>query len=80
MIQMILNDETWFLVRETSGVGDFTGAAGKIYETGPYVLVLYYQSVVPILVLSTLAVVMYIAVSWLEVILRKGVRSGWPAA
>jgi transcription termination/antitermination protein NusG len=28
MIQMILNDETWFLVRETSGVGDFTGAAG----------------------------------------------------
>src|SRR5205809_7508394 len=26
MIQMILNDETWFLVRETSGVGDFTGA------------------------------------------------------
>ena len=29
MIQMILNDETWFLVRETSGVGDFTGAAGK---------------------------------------------------
>src|SRR5262245_13435586 len=29
MVQMILNDETWFLVRETSGVGDFTGAAGK---------------------------------------------------
>jgi len=29
MIQMILNDETWFLVRETTGVGDFTGAAGK---------------------------------------------------
>lgn len=29
MIQMILNDDTWFLVRETSGVGDFTGAAGK---------------------------------------------------
>jgi len=29
MIHMILNDETWFLVRETSGVGDFTGAAGK---------------------------------------------------
>ncbi len=29
MIQMILNDESWFLVRETSGVGDFTGAAGK---------------------------------------------------
>lgn len=29
MIQMILNDETWYLVRDTSGVGDFTGAAGK---------------------------------------------------
>ncbi|MFO1023041.1 MAG: transcription termination/antitermination protein NusG [Planctomycetales bacterium] len=27
MIQMILNEETWYLVRETSGVGDFTGAA-----------------------------------------------------
>ena len=26
---MVLNDETWFLVRETSGIGDFTGAAGK---------------------------------------------------
>lgn len=29
MIQMILTDETWYLVRDTSGVGDFTGAAGK---------------------------------------------------
>lgn len=29
MIQMILNDETWYLVRDTSGVGDFTGSAGK---------------------------------------------------
>lgn len=29
MVQMILNDESWFLVRETGGVGDFTGAAGK---------------------------------------------------
>ncbi len=29
MIQCVLNDETWFLVRETSGVGDFTGANGK---------------------------------------------------
>ncbi len=26
---MILNDETWFLVRETSGIGDFTGSGGK---------------------------------------------------
>ncbi|MDR2757706.1 MAG: transcription termination/antitermination protein NusG [Planctomycetaceae bacterium] len=29
MIYMEINDATWFLVRETSGVGDFTGAAGK---------------------------------------------------
>ena len=27
-IQMSLNDETWYLVRDTSGVGDFTGAGG----------------------------------------------------
>ncbi len=29
MIQVALNDDTWYLVRGTSGVGDFTGAAGK---------------------------------------------------
>lgn len=29
MVHMVLNEETWFLVRETTGVGDFTGAAGK---------------------------------------------------
>ncbi len=29
MVQMILNDDTWYLIRDTSGVGDFTGAAGK---------------------------------------------------
>lgn len=29
MIHMILNDESWYLVRDTSGVGDFAGAAGK---------------------------------------------------
>lgn len=29
MIHMILTDESWYLVRDTSGVGDFTGAAGK---------------------------------------------------
>lgn len=29
LAKMILNDETWFLVRETTGVGDFTGAGGK---------------------------------------------------
>jgi len=29
MILMELNEETWYLVRTTSGVGDFTGSAGK---------------------------------------------------
>ena len=29
MVNMILNDETWFLVRETGGVGDFTGSANQ---------------------------------------------------
>jgi transcriptional antiterminator NusG len=29
MIYMEINDDTWFLVRETNGVGDFTGASGK---------------------------------------------------
>ncbi|QDV62134.1 transcription termination/antitermination protein NusG [Crateriforma conspicua] len=29
MAHMIINDDTWFLVRETAGISDFTGAAGK---------------------------------------------------
>lgn len=29
VVKMSINDESWFLVRETSGIGDFTGAAGK---------------------------------------------------
>ena len=29
MAHMIINDDTWFLVRETPGIGDFTGSAGK---------------------------------------------------
>lgn len=29
MIQMVLNDDSWYLVRDTGGVGDFAGAAGK---------------------------------------------------
>jgi transcriptional antiterminator NusG len=29
MVEMELNDETWYLVRETSGVGDFTGTQNK---------------------------------------------------
>lgn len=29
VVNMAINDDSWFLVRETSGIGDFTGAAGK---------------------------------------------------
>jgi len=29
LVNMVLNDETWYLVRETSGIGDFTGSAGR---------------------------------------------------
>jgi transcriptional antiterminator NusG len=29
VVHMHINDDTWFAVRETSGIGDFTGAAGK---------------------------------------------------
>ncbi len=29
VVQMAINDDTWFLVRETSGIGDFTGSAGR---------------------------------------------------
>jgi transcriptional antiterminator NusG len=29
VVHMVINDETWFLVRETPGIGDFTGAAGS---------------------------------------------------
>ena len=29
VVNMVINDDTWFAVRETSGIGDFTGAHGK---------------------------------------------------
>ncbi|MFI4874087.1 MAG: transcription termination/antitermination protein NusG [Blastopirellula sp. JB062] len=29
VVHMAINDDTWFLVRETGGIGDFTGAAGR---------------------------------------------------
>ena len=31
VVQMEINDDTWFLVRETPGIGDFTGAAGQAH-------------------------------------------------
>ena len=30
VVQMEINDDTWFLVRETPGIGDFTGSAGQV--------------------------------------------------
>jgi transcriptional antiterminator NusG len=35
MVNMIINDDTWFLVRETGGISDFTGAAGKPMPMDP---------------------------------------------
>lgn len=29
MVNMQITDDTWFLVRDTAGIGDFTGAGGK---------------------------------------------------
>lgn len=34
VVRMAINDETWFLVRDTPGIGDFTGAAGKPVPLG----------------------------------------------
>ena len=35
MVNMRINDDTWFLVRETGGISDFTGAAGKPMPMDP---------------------------------------------
>ena len=35
MVRMVINDDTWFLVRETTGISDFTGAAGKPMPMDP---------------------------------------------
>jgi len=29
VVRMAINDDSWFLVRETSGIGDFAGASGS---------------------------------------------------
>ncbi|MCA9190919.1 MAG: transcription termination/antitermination factor NusG [Planctomycetales bacterium] len=36
MAYMTINDDTWFLVRETPGVGDFTGSGGKPTPMDPH--------------------------------------------
>lgn len=35
MVNMVINDDTWFLVRETAGISDFTGTAGKPMPMDP---------------------------------------------
>ncbi len=29
VVHMVINDDTWYLVRETTGIGDFTGSVGR---------------------------------------------------
>jgi len=36
VVQMEINDDTWFLVRETPGIGDFTGAGGHPTPIQPH--------------------------------------------
>lgn len=36
MAYMTINDDSWFLVRETPGVGDFTGSGGKPTPMDPH--------------------------------------------
>jgi transcriptional antiterminator NusG len=36
VVNMHINDDTWFAVRETSGIGDFTGAVGKPTPMQPH--------------------------------------------
>jgi transcriptional antiterminator NusG len=36
VVQMEVNEDTWFLVRETPGIGDFTGAAGSPTPMAPH--------------------------------------------
>jgi transcriptional antiterminator NusG len=36
MVHMAINDDTWFLVRETPGIGDFTGSAGRPTPMAPH--------------------------------------------
>ena len=35
LINMAVNDDSWFMVRETPGIGDFTGSAGKPTPMNP---------------------------------------------
>jgi len=47
MVNMVINDDTWFLVRETGGIGDFTGSAGKPTPMDPVDVDRILKTVVP---------------------------------
>lgn len=36
VVHMAINDDTWFLVRDTPGIGDFTGAGGRPIPMQPH--------------------------------------------
>ncbi len=44
VVNMLINDDTWFAVRETSGIGDFTGAHGKPSPMLPHEVVRIIQT------------------------------------
>lgn len=43
-VEMHVNDDTWFAIRETSGIGDFTGSAGKPTPMEPSEVAMILQS------------------------------------
>jgi len=47
MVNMVINDDSWFLVRETGGIGDFTGSAGKPTPMDPVDVDRILKTVVP---------------------------------
>ncbi len=43
-VQMHVCDETWFAIRETAGIGDFTGASGKPTPMQPHEIAMILQT------------------------------------
>ncbi|QDU58166.1 transcription termination/antitermination protein NusG [Aeoliella mucimassa] len=43
-VEMHVNDDTWFAIRETSGIGDFTGAGGKPAPMDPHEVAKFQQT------------------------------------
>jgi transcriptional antiterminator NusG len=55
LIEMILNEETWFLIRSVSGVGDFTGSGGNptpMHDTEISRILAHQGSITPLPVVS----------------------------